>query len=184
MTNHPPQARVSRISFITDMTRPGALEIPLGFMLEATWHEQARWLGLIGRTGLTGYETSAVNLFAWAEMACPFDMLSQMFDQGWAAEWGGAGLTAASTWSRSPLIVRITDHSEMLNDLAIDTNATWAITSGILASRLSLLGHKLTPSKPPKRKPIQPAPRLRKHSLPAYILPRESRTREANAAVA
>src|SRR5437667_12259082 len=42
--------RIFRMSFFTDMTRADAPVIPLGCMLEAAWPDQARWLGLIGRT--------------------------------------------------------------------------------------------------------------------------------------
>jgi hypothetical protein len=75
-------AHISRISFATDMTKGGSPEIPLGYMLEAAWLDQARWLGLIGRTRLTTQELKRVNLHTWPELEKPFSLLSRLFDQG------------------------------------------------------------------------------------------------------
>ena len=75
-----PKASVSRIFFVTDMTTAAAPEIPLGFLVEASWPGDARWLGLIGRTLLTAAELPRINLRTWPEMEKPFGMLDRLFD--------------------------------------------------------------------------------------------------------
>lgn len=178
MTNHPPEARVSRLSFITDMTKVGALEIPLGFMLEATWPKQARWLGLIGRTRLTPTEIAAVNLLTWPELEKPFDLLGRAFDRGWEGGWGEAWSVAQGLWSRSPVVVRTTDHDEWLLDATINTENAWTLTTEMLSNRLSLLGQRLIPPKPVPGTPHPRIPRSRVRPIPLHVLPRERRMRE------
>ena len=86
MTAVVPLGRISRISFFTDMTRADAPVIPLGYMVEAAWPEQARWLGMIGRTRLTPFELEHVSLATWPDLRAPFGMLTTLFDHGWESD--------------------------------------------------------------------------------------------------
>lgn len=146
MPTDAPRARTSRIYFVTDMTRANAPKIPLGFMLEATWPSEARWLGLVGRRQLTGAELAATNVLTWPELEKPFDLLSQMFDAGWDAQWGEAAEAAQGLWARSPLIVRTSTVDALLTDATIDTDAAWSTTTSMLDTRLSDLGEQLAPT--------------------------------------
>jgi hypothetical protein len=175
MTSLPANAQVSRISFRTDMTKPAALEIPLGFMLEAVWPDQARWLGLIGRPRLNAAESGAVNLATWPELEKPFDLLGKIFDQSWEGAWGEAGIVAQGLWARSSLIVRTTDQTDkLLPNAQIDTDSGWTDTTNMLMANLSFLGENLTAYQLPPSQPqrlAQPPPLI----VPKRSLPRQRR---------
>jgi hypothetical protein len=168
MTSPPFEARISRIFFVTDMTRPQAPEIPLGFMLEAVWPEQARWLGLIGRTRLNSTEIDAINLATWPEMEKPFGLLDKIFDQGWEGAWGEAGIVAQTAWTRSALIIETSKHDELPSNAQIDSDTAWSATTDMLCAQLSLLGERLVPVTVPllpvlrPRSPFRALPRGRR----------------------
>jgi hypothetical protein len=145
MASRSPNARASRISFVTDMTRPDAPELLLGYLLEAVWPEQARWLGLIGRTRLIPSELALINLKTWPELEKPFGLLDRTFDESWEGSWGEAGATAQRLWTRSPLTVRGEQHDELLIEAEIDSDSAWTKTTDMLSSHLTLLGEKLRP---------------------------------------
>ena len=159
--------RISRISFQTDLTRGGASAIPLGCMLEAAWLDEARWLGLIGRTRLTLPEVGLVNLATWPELSNPFDLLlNRLFEQGWAAPDGSAGATIESELGRSSIFVRTEDASAFLNDFRIDADDAWLATTNSLSARLTLLGKELVPLKiPPKRSHRRSSPKVPEPAL-------------------
>lgn len=140
-------ARISRISFGTDMTRPNAPEIPLGFMLEAVWPDEARWLGLIGRTRLSVAESALINIATWPELKKPFSLLDRMFDQGWGAQWGEAGTATAALWARSSMIMDTQQQDELLAQASIESESAWAAATALLERQLSLLGDQLNPSR-------------------------------------
>ncbi len=140
--------RLSTITFATDMTLQGAPEIPLGFMLEATWPDDARWLGIIGRTKLTTDETLLINFNTWPEMHEPFELLDKLFGYGWDADWGTAGEAAQSSWLMSALRIKTIDASDDLKDLRIMTDAEWSKTIEVLKSKLSAYGEQLKPYQP------------------------------------
>lgn len=140
----PAIGRISRIAFFTDMTRAGAPVLPLGFMLEAAWPAQARWLGLIGRTRLTPFELAQVNLTTWPALRMPFGMLDQLFEQGWASEWGQASQSIQKTWSRSALTIMTDEYP--LTTLSAETAEAWASTCDVLCTHLNALHVKLVPA--------------------------------------
>ncbi len=151
-------ARVTTISFATDSTKETAAAIPLGFMIEATWPDQIRWLGLIGRTRLTVGEIHRVNLLTWPELEKPFDMLGRLFDKGWAAGWGEAGAAIAQDWASSALRVSTIDKHGLLDGSRIETDVEWATTVVMLDAHLTSLGLQLSPiieptAPLPRRKP-------------------------------
>src|SRR5581483_3803507 len=148
MASLPAQARVSRLAFVSDLTQANTPQIPLGYMLEAVWPDQARWLGLIGRTELVPHELKLVNLATWPEMSKPFGLLDRTFDASWENEWGQAGETLRRLWFRSPLLVETAARNEMLVDMDIDSDAAWAITVNLLAECLSALGQHIRPLEP------------------------------------
>jgi hypothetical protein len=168
MTN-PTIGRISRISFLTDMTRADASVLPLGFMLEAAWPDQARWLGLIGRTRLTPLELDRVNLTTWPDLRAPFNMLDKLFDQGWQSEWGGAGVTIQKQWSRSAFAIDIDDYP--LKTFSADTAEAWASTCEALCASLNALHVRLAPVL------VAPLIPLRAPKAPAVARPIDIRTR-------
>jgi hypothetical protein len=135
---------LSRISFFTDMTRAEAPVLPLGFMLEAAWPDQARWLGLIGRTSLTRAELDCVNLTTWPELRAPFDLLDGLFDKGWEAKWGHADEAIRSEWSRSAFAIHTDQHP--LSTLSAETAEAWTSTCDVLCTQLNALRVRLVPS--------------------------------------
>ena len=114
-----PLGRISRIAFVTDMTRGDAPVIPLGYMVEGAWLDRARWLGLIGRTRLTPLEPNTVDLTSWAQLESPYDLLNSFFDRGWAATWGEAGSIIQQEWLRSALQITIDDYSSTMQALTV-----------------------------------------------------------------
>ena len=116
----PAIARISRISFSTDMTRADAPMIPLGYMFEGVWPKKARWLGLIGRLRLTPVELEMINTATWPEMKSPFHVLMELFMKGWDAQWGEAGQAISSEWARSALNIRTNQKSELLADKQVE----------------------------------------------------------------
>lgn len=98
-----PVVRLSRITFQTDMTRADAHVIPFARILECVWPDALRWVGLIGRTRLTPREMDAINLETWPEFREPHPLLSRLWDEGWNAQWGDAGVALQRAWSRSSL---------------------------------------------------------------------------------
>lgn len=186
MASLPAKARESRLSFCTDMTKSSASVIPLGYMLEAVWPDEARWLGLIGRTKLMGHELELVNLATWPDLEKPFTFLDKVFDQGWGGEWGNAGVIAQSVWLRSPLLVVIDDNDDLLKEAEIDSEAGWTSVTDMLAARLTMLGQKLRPLMPPTPSvglaPIRPFPR--RADIPLRFAPHGRRMFEEFANVA
>lgn len=164
-----PVGRISRISFFTDMTRADAPVIPLGFILEAAWPNQARWLGLIGRTRLTPLELDRINLTTWPDLRAPFGLLDSLFEKGWQSAWGEAGYSIQKDWSRSAFNVDTDDHS--IGTLTAETPEAWTATSDVLCTQLNALHVKLGPILI-----AQPTP-LRASSAPPITRPIESRTR-------
>ena len=160
------------------MTAAASAQVPLGYMLEAVWPDEARWLGLIGRTELTQHELAFVNCATWPELAKPFTLLSQTFDQSWEEEWGQASVGAARLWFRSPVLVEMTQRDEMLADTEVDTEASWTLTVTFLAERLSLLGQHLKPLAPGPEPTIGEASYPRRTRFPLQVPPRERRMRE------
>jgi hypothetical protein len=89
------QTSLSHIFYDTDLTQGGQPKIPLGFMLEAVWPEQARWLGVIGRDHLMPFELDLIGKLVRPMFATrPFDVPSQILSAGWRDPWGKAG----SSW--------------------------------------------------------------------------------------
>ena len=177
MMSKPSMAYISRISFLTDMTRKGAPEIPLAFMLEGAWVERARWLGLIGRTKLTSSERDAINFATWPGLEKPFVLLERLFDQGWEAQWGKAGAAVQGAWGTSALSVRVEDASHIIAGLAVETDVAWIKTTDMLNARLSTLGEGLRPL-PPTCRPFE------KRKIPPQPAPTARRTQEDFAMVA
>jgi hypothetical protein len=141
-----PLGRISRIAFVTDMTRGDAPVIPLGFMLEAAWPDKARWLGLISRTRLTPLELDAINLTSWPQLESPYGLLNSFFDKGWAATWGEAGSTIQSEWMRSSMQITIDDNSATLLTLTPDSSVAWTATCNTMSAHLEALRAHLVPS--------------------------------------
>jgi hypothetical protein len=164
-----PVGRISRISFFTDMTRADAPVIPLGFILEAAWPDQARWLGLIGRTRLTPLELDKINLITWPDLRAPFALLDNLFEKGWQSAWGEAGHSIQKDWSRSAFSVDTDDHP--ITTLTADTPEAWTATSEVLCALLNALHVKLGPALVAKPTP------LRAPAAPLITRPIESRTR-------
>ncbi len=168
--NATPIGRISRISFFTDMTRADAPVIPLGFILEAAWPDQARWLGLIGRTRLTRPELDKINLTTWPDLCAPFALLDSLFEKGWQSAWGEAGYSIQKDWSRSAFSVK-TDDYPAVGTLTADTSEEWTATSDVLCTQLNALHVKLGPIL--IARPIPP----RASPAPPITRPIESRTR-------
>jgi hypothetical protein len=156
MPNRAPNAKISRIFFVSNMAKPGAPEIPLGYLIEAIWPDEARWLGLIGRTQLNTDEMDAANLLTWPELNKPFDLLKRLFNRAWKAKWGAAATNAQALWPRSPLLICTRDNPMLLAETTIETDAQWTATSGKLVTELSTLGESLSHSLPPYSLPTLP----------------------------
>lgn len=75
-----------RIDYRTDLTRSNCLVIPIGFALEARWSNDDRWLGMLFRKRLTGFELKAVNVETWPEMKELESFMNRVFDDAWATE--------------------------------------------------------------------------------------------------
>jgi hypothetical protein len=166
--------RISRISFYTDMTRADAPVLPLGYMLEAAWPDKARWLGLIGRTRLTPLELDRVNETTWPELRAPFGMLADLFEAGWAAAWGDAGVAIQNGWSRSSFGIDTTDYP--LGDaVSAETAEAWSGTCDVLCTQLNALHVKLAPTL--IAKPIKLRPAISK-APPPVARPLDIRTRQ------
>jgi hypothetical protein len=127
------------------MTRGGSPSIPLGYLLEGVWDDSTRWLGLVGRTKLTPAELQAVNLTTWPDLAEPFQFLSDQFDNGWAADWGDAGLALEKAWARSAMAVEVSDATALLNSIEIDFAVRQQDTVQLLLGKLSMFIPRLAP---------------------------------------
>ena len=138
-------ARISRISFHTDMTRAGAPVIPLGVMIEAVVPERARWLGLIGRPRLVRLELDMINLRTWPQLDAPFAMMTDMFEQAWEAGPGLAGSHLSGKFGSSALSVLTNDSAAVSQVLKADTAADWAITRHALLQSLETFEAELVP---------------------------------------
>jgi hypothetical protein len=75
-----------RVEFRTDVSRTSALKIPVGFMREAFFDENSRFLGLIFRASLTPLEIDLVNLKTWPEMSSLEGFMDKLFDDVWEAD--------------------------------------------------------------------------------------------------
>jgi len=138
-------ARISRISFHTDLTRADAPVIPLAVMIEAIVPENARWLGLIGRPSLTRVELDRVNLDTWPQLEAPFGLMAEMFERAWEAGPGRAGTTLSKHFGASAMSVRTTDNPAISQMLKADTASDWALTRHSLMQSLESFEVELLP---------------------------------------
>lgn len=74
-----------RVEYRTDASRADSLVIPVGFMLDAYWQDEARWLGLSYRERLTVSELDLVNLETWPELDDIEAFADSLFDRAWAS---------------------------------------------------------------------------------------------------
>jgi hypothetical protein len=170
--------RISCISFVTDMTRANAPLIPLGFVLEATWPEQARWLGLIGRTRLTEPELDKINRATWPELQTPFGLLNKMFEQGWDSAWGEAGTILQNSWVRSSIAIDV-DEYPLISEFSAETPEKWAGTCDGLGIVLNGFGAKLVPTIQPPKPPSLLRPKVTVTVIkPAVAPPNGVRTQQ------
>jgi hypothetical protein len=145
MTDRNAVARVTRLSFSTDMTKPNAPTITLAFMLEAAWPDAARWLGLIARTHLTPEELARVNLMTWPELKTPPALMGEIFNNAWEGPWGDAGKTVGRTWGSSALLSSTEDVGQLVANRAIDTSDAWVHVTDVLRATLEFYGTELEP---------------------------------------
>jgi hypothetical protein len=160
-----PLGRITRISFLTDMTRADAPVIPLGYMLEAAWPEKARWLGLVGRMRLTPLELDRVNKTTWPELHNPFATLADLFEKGWDAQWGEAGTVIQNGWSRSAFSVETSEH-QIGPALSAESAEAWGGTCNLLCAELNALRVKLAPTLIAQPIRLQPAARKTRPPTP------------------
>ena len=154
-----PVARISRISFLTDARSGRAPTLPLGFMLEAAWPDEARWLGIIGRVSLLPEELGTINLATWPELRTPFSLLDKMFEAGWQAAWGEAGGVANNQNLYSSINVQIEEAGGIIAGTQIESEAAWANTCNLLFQRLVSFREILLPAAKPILVPM-PAPHV------------------------
>lgn len=180
---HPAVGRIASISFITDMTLASPPVIPLAYMLEASWPEQARWLGLIGRTRLTEAELERVNKATWPELQMPFAMLNELFEQGWESAWGEAGMAVQQQWSRSSFSIDVGEYP-LMAPLSAETADAWTHTCDSLSGLLNGFKAKLAPTIVPP--PVRPMLRRLKPiaAKPIVTQPIRTLTQEAPEALA
>jgi hypothetical protein len=79
---HPAKA-LWRIEFRTNLTRADAPIIRVGYLLEAHWQSQVRWLGLLFRRRLTVPELDKVNVATWPELKDLEPFMKGLFEQAW-----------------------------------------------------------------------------------------------------
>lgn len=75
-----------RIEYRTDLMRTHEPVLPVGFVLEARWSNDVRWLGMLFRRQLTPIELDRVDLRTWPEMAKLEPFMADMFEQTWKQE--------------------------------------------------------------------------------------------------
>jgi hypothetical protein len=75
-----------RIDYRTDLTRSNGLVLPVGFVLEARWNNNVRWLGMLFRKRLTPKELDLVNVETWPEMKGLEPFMNKVFEDAWAQE--------------------------------------------------------------------------------------------------
>jgi hypothetical protein len=72
-----------RIEYRTDLTRTQGPVLPVGFVLEARWSNDVRWLGMLFRKRLMPIELDHVDLKTWPEMAKLEPFMNEMFEETW-----------------------------------------------------------------------------------------------------
>jgi len=72
-----------RIEYRSDLTRAKAPVIPVGFVLEARWSDDVRWLGMLFRKRLTPVELDTINIETWPEMQALEPFMNRLFDEVW-----------------------------------------------------------------------------------------------------
>jgi hypothetical protein len=146
------------------MTRRDSLVIPLGFMLEVVWPDQARWLGLIGRTHLTPLELDLVHAPSRADITAPWKFLEECFDIGWADPAGTAGDHLAERHAFALHFAR----PEAINcaeNLTVDSDDAWFLAQTSLSNQLLTLGRSLRPALTAPVIKLPPAP------MPVAVVP-------------
>jgi hypothetical protein len=78
-----------RIEYRTDLTRAREPVLPVGFVLEAHWNNDVRWLGMLFRKRLMPLELDRVNLETWPEMNDLETFMNGLFDKVWDQKVGG-----------------------------------------------------------------------------------------------
>ncbi len=84
-----PSDALWRVEFRTDLMRAGAPTLPLGYMLEAHWHDGVRWLGMLFRRKLTALELDQVETATWPELVDLESFMSGLFERSWDASEDG-----------------------------------------------------------------------------------------------
>lgn len=83
--------RYSAITFHVDMTKPGALVIPIGVMAEISLPSLYA-LGLIARTELSAYELEFASELSKPLVSKPFKYLAAQFENAWDTLTPGTAL--------------------------------------------------------------------------------------------
>ena len=140
-----PVAKLSKIEFRTDMTRKSGLIIPLGFLLEVTWENQARWLGMIGRTHLTPIEADLVHGPSKQELENPWKFLADSFDSVCEEPWGTACDHLANRYAWALNFSR-PEPTSAADTLTVETDDAWIIAQNHLSGDLLIRGRTLRPA--------------------------------------
>ena len=86
-----------RIEFRTDLTRAQAPTVPVAYLLEASWKNQVRWLGMLFRKRLTVSELDFVDTETWPEMKDLEKFMSQLFEETWSISCAQSPMGSRST---------------------------------------------------------------------------------------
>lgn len=90
-----------RIEYRSDLTRAQGPVLPVGYVLEARWNNDVRWLGMLFRKRLMPIELEHVDLKTWPEMQGLEPFMTRLFDEVWEQELGSDG---ASPQMGAPII--------------------------------------------------------------------------------
>lgn len=113
-----------RIEYQTDLSRSDKHVLPLGYVLEARWSDDVRWLGMLFRRRLSPLELEHVDLETWHELKDLEPFMNGLFENAWSQELGaatqapslGAGLVASRYPAHSSLQFNSTEAAIELGD--------------------------------------------------------------------
>ena len=80
-----------RIEYHPDLSWSNEYALPIGFMLEAHWSNDVRWLGILFRRRLTALELERVDLETWAELKELEPFMNGLFETAWTEDLGKPG---------------------------------------------------------------------------------------------
>jgi hypothetical protein len=158
MPNH--REGLWRIEYRTNLTRANTAVIGLGFLLEAQWENDIRWLGMLFRRKINPIENDFIDQATWPELNSNLEaFMTGLFEEAWS----NSRVSGGRAFGSDAIVKKFSMHSALQfapEACTVSVNPDDAVASfTILYSHLLQFRNRLIPLSAPvlplkKRKPM------------------------------